>query len=84
MSEYQKKMMVTDLTHTIYYGKVKEVGDGMYESIGKREDVTDEAIRAVFEWFMKNFQDNEPNEAFEVRYTNCPYVLQMIKRGKHE
>ena len=74
-----KKMMVSDITHTIYYGKVKEVKKGVYESVGTREDVTEEAIRAVFEWFMKNFQDNEPNEAYEIKFEGVPYVLRMTK-----
>lgn len=79
-----KKMMVSDITHTIYYGKVKEVEKGVYESVGKREDVTEEAIRAVFEWFMKNFQDNEPNEAYEVKFQGVPYVLRMTKNTDEE
>lgn len=84
MSEYQKRMMVSDITKTIYYGKVKELSNGLYQSIGKREDVTDEAIKAVFEWFMKNFEDNEPNKAYEVTFTNCPYILRMVKREDKE
>lgn len=78
----EKRMMVTDITHTIYYGNVKDMGNKTYQQIGKREDVTDEAIRAVFEWFMKNFQDNEPNEVFEVRYKDIPYVLSMTKESE--
>lgn len=77
-----KKMMVSDLSHTIYYGNVKYIGNGVFKQVGKREDVTDEAIRAVFEWFMKNLKDNEPNEAYEVRFTNCPYVLRMTKESE--
>lgn len=79
-----KKMMVSDITHTIYYGEVKEVEKGVYKSVGKRENVTEEAIRAVFEWFMKNFQDNEPNEAYEVKFQGVPYVLRMIKNTDEE
>lgn len=74
-----KKMMVSDITHTIYYGKVKEVENGVFKSVGSREDVTDEAIRAVFEWFMKNIQDNELAEAYEVKFKGIPYVLRMTK-----
>jgi hypothetical protein len=77
-----KKMMVSDIAHTIYYGKYKEVEEGVFKCVGKKEDVTDEAIRSVFEWFMKNFQDNEPNEAFEVKFKGIPYILRMIK-DKH-
>ena len=75
-----KKMLVSDITHTIYYGNVKEREDGLYEFTGKKDNVTDEAIKAVFDWFMKNFQDNEPNEVFEVTFKNVPYVLRMTRK----
>lgn len=37
-------------------------------------------IDFIPDWFMANFQENEPNKAFEVKYGDCPYILQMIKR----
>jgi hypothetical protein len=81
-----KKLLVSDITKTIYLANVKPVKNNphLFETIGEKQDYTDEAIRAVFEWFMKNFQENEPNEAFEVKYGNCPYILQMIKREPKE
>ena len=39
----------------------------------------DEAIKAVFQWFMNNHKQNEPNEAFEVTFKSSPYILRMIK-----
>lgn len=71
---------VSPITNTIYAGKSKDLGNGVSEWIGKKEDITDEAIRAVFDWFMNNFKENEPNEAFEVKFNNCPYVLMMVKK----
>ena len=47
---------------------------------GEKQDYTDEAIRAVFEWFMNNHKQNEPAEAWEVEYADCPYVLRMVKK----
>lgn len=81
-----KKLLVSDITKTIYLANVKPVKNNphLFETIGEKQDYTDEAIRAVFEWFMKNFQENEPNEAFEVKFGNCPYILQMIKRKPKE
>lgn len=73
---------VSPLTNTIYAGKSKDKVNGISEWIGKKEDVTDEAIKAVFEWFMNNFKENEPSEAFEVKFTNCPYVLTMTKNNE--
>lgn len=78
-----KKLLMSDLTKTIYLANAKPLKGcpNCWETVGEKQDFTDEAIRAVFEWFMANFKENEPNEAFEVKFGNCPYVLQMIKRS---
>jgi hypothetical protein len=77
-----KKLLVSDITKTIYLANAKPIKNypNLFEIVGEKQDFTDEAIRAVFEWFMRNFEENEPNEAFEVRFGERPYVLQMIKR----
>ena len=72
---------VSLLTNTIYAGTSKDCGNGLKKWVGKKHDVTDEAIKAVFEWFMNNHIENEPNEAYEVRFEGCPYVLRMVKRS---
>ena len=79
-----KKLLVSDITKTIYLANAKPIKGypNLFEAIGEKQDFTDEAIRAVFEWFMQNFEENEPNEAFEVTFGDCPYVLQMIKRDE--
>lgn len=81
-----KKLLVSDITKNIYLTNAKPLKGlpNMWEAVGEKQDFTDEAIRAVFEWFMKNFQENEPSEAFEVKFRNCPYILQMIKRESKE
>ena len=76
-----KTLAVAPFSKIIYLTHVNEEKHLM---VGKREDFTDKAIAAVFEWFMRNFEDNEPNVAFEIRYANCPYVLRMIKEEKKE
>jgi hypothetical protein len=77
-----KKLTVSPITNTIYLSKVKQDKDNPNWFIiqGEKEDYTDEAIRAVFEWFMNNHKQNEPNEAYEVKFTNCDYVLTMTKK----
>lgn len=70
-----KKLFVSRLTKTIYLTDT---------STGKKENFTNEAMRAVFEWFMLNHKENEPNEAFEVRFKNYSYVLQMFKESGAE
>jgi hypothetical protein len=81
-----KKLLVSDITKTIYLANAKPLKNNpkVFETIGEKQDFTDEAIRAVFEWFMANFKENEPNEAFEVKFRNCPYVLRMIKQNESE
>jgi len=70
---------VSPLTTRIYAGKSKQLPDGTSEWVGVKTDVTDEAIRAVFEWFMYQHRANEPSEAFEVKFPNSGYVLTMTK-----
>ena len=72
----KKGFGVSPLTNTIFYG-TQDPEKNMW--VGKQEDVTDEVIGAVFEWFMNNFKEKEPCEAFEIRYKGIPYVLQMVK-----
>lgn len=81
-----KRLMNSILSNKIYLTAVKDVKDrpGLFVTQGKKEDYTDEAMRAVFEWFMNNFKRNEPNEAYEVRYPDLPYVLRMTKEDKEE
>lgn len=76
-----KKLMVSPLTNKIYLTNVKRDKNNpdLFVSTGEKQDYTDEAIRAVFEWFMNNHKENEPNEAYEIRFNNCPYVLSMTK-----
>ncbi len=72
-----KTMEVSPITDTIYYGNVK---NDMW--VGKKEDVTNIAIKAVFEWFMRKFE-NECTESgeYEIRFPGVPYVLGMRKDG---
>lgn len=67
-----KTMGVSPITDTIYYGTVK---DDMW--VGKKEDVTDIAIKAVFEWFMHKHKAECPDGIYEIRFPGVPYVLSM-------
>lgn len=75
-----KTMGVSPITDTIFYGTVK---DNMW--VGKREDVTNMAIKAVFEWFINKLKnEGEDGKAFQLRYKGLPYVLEMRKEEKGE
>ena len=47
------KLGVSPLTNTIFAGNTKINKNGL-EEWTKKEDVTDYAIKSVFEWFMNN------------------------------
>ena len=48
---------VSPLTHTIFAGKSKPLPNGKgFKWVGKKEDVTDEAIKAVFEYMYLKSQ----------------------------
>ena len=68
-----KTMGVSTITGNIYYGNVK---NNIW--IGKK-DVTDIAIRAVFEWFMHKLENECPNVSYQIRFETLPYVLEMRK-----
>lgn len=69
-----KTMGVSPITDTIYYGTVK---NDMWQ--GKREDVTDMAIKAVFEWFIHKMEKECQDGAYQIRFPSVPYVLEMRK-----
>ena len=70
---------VSPITNTIYYGtqnKEKKI------FTGKKEDVTNEAIGAVFEWFMGNM---DGNEEYSITYPSTGFELVMRrKKEEHE
>ena len=50
----------------------------------KREDVTDIAIKAVFEWFMHKLDADEKQIAYQIKFPSLPYVLEMRKEVQDE
>lgn len=66
---------VSPITHTIYYG-TQDTEKHMWT--GKKEDVTDGAIRAVFEWFIGNM---DGNEEYSIAYPSSEFELVMRKKG---
>ena len=66
---------VSPITNTIYYG-TQDIEKHMWT--GKKEDVTDGAIRAVFEWFIGNM---DGNEEYSIAYPSSEFELVMRKKG---
>lgn len=71
-----KRIMVGSIDNRIWYGIVKDRGS-YWTMPGKREDVTDDAIRAVFEWMLQNLQDDA---AFQITYPTVPGVVMEIRK----
>ena len=66
---------VSPLTNTIYYGTQNQK---THTWSGKKEDVTNEAIAAVFEWFIGNM---DGVEEYSIHYPSTKYELVMRKRN---
>lgn len=69
-----KKMGVSPITNTIYYGNVNEE-KGLW--VGEKKDVTNMAIAAVFGWFLNQM---DGKEEFIITYPNIPNMkLKMVR-----
>lgn len=67
---------VSPITNTIYYwtqNPEKHIWTGC------KEDVTDDAIRAVFEWFIGNM---EGNEQYSITFPSTEFELVMRRKNK--
>ena len=71
-----KTMGASPITNTIYYGTL-DTDKSMW--IGNRTDVTDMAIKGVFEWFMNNM---DGNKEYEITFPNTEYTLKMVRKEK--
>lgn len=65
---------VSPITNTIYYG-TQNPEKQMWT--GKKEDVTNEAIAAVFEWFIGNM---DGNEEYSITYPSAGFELVMRRK----
>ena len=70
---------VSPLTNIIYYG-TQNKEKNMFT--GNKEDVTDGAIGAVYEWFMGNMKDDM--EEYSITYPSTEFELVMRRKKKVE
>ena len=61
------KIGTSQITNTIYAGNTRISKKDGEELWTKKEDVTDDAIRAVFEWFMNNSK-NDGDNIYQISY----------------
>ena len=76
MAKGIKGFGVSPLTNRIYYG-TQNVEKQMFT--GNKEDVTDGAIGAVYEWFMGNM---DGNEEYSITYPSTEFELVMRRKKK--
>ena len=48
---------VSLLTNTIFAGKSKPLENGLSKWVGKKEDITDKAVKAVFEYMYNSAKE---------------------------
>lgn len=70
-----KKVVVAPISNTIYYATVNEARRTM--SATDRKDITDDCIRAVFEWFMNNM---DGNSEYSITFESSKYELVMREK----
>lgn len=76
----KKGFGVSPITNKIYYG-MQDTDKCMF--VGQKTDVTDEAIAAVYEWFMGNMEDSEgKKEEYQITYPNTEFELVMRRKRK--
>lgn len=70
-----KKLVVSDISDTIYLANTKPVKDhpDLIETIGEKQDYTDECLRAVYQWFL-NHSRAEKSGVYRIRYGKKPWL----------
>ena len=72
------KLLLTDITHEIHLVRFTEAGDDTWCQRGSGSDMTDKALRVVFQWFVQQIKnDKEQKGRWHIRYGDLPYVLEM-------
>mgnify|MGYP003302598959 CR=1 FL=1 len=68
---------VSPITNRIYYG-TQNKEKGMWT--GKKDDVTDEVVAAVFQWFMGIMDYEEKLEEYSITYPGTSFDLVMRRK----
>lgn len=71
----KKGFGVSPITNRIYYG-TQDTEKHMWT--GQKTDVTDDAIVAVYEWFIGNMASN--NEEYSITYPSTEFELVMRRK----
>lgn len=62
-----EKLVISPISSTIYWAAVKKTEDGFAECVGDKRDVTMNALRVVYQWFIDKAIAEE-NRVFRMRF----------------
>lgn len=74
-----KKICFSTTTHKIVIISVHNEKGSQEKAytVGSPRDCTNEALAAVFFWFMEKLKEQPQKNSFEMRYDELPFVLKM-------
>ena len=78
-----KKLLVSDITNTIYLANAKPVKDhpGLLETVGEKQDYTDAAIAAVYQWFLNHCKAEESG-MYQIRFPSKPWLTMNLNEER--
>ena len=62
-----EKLVMSPISSNIYWAEVKETKDGIAECVGEKRDVTMNALKVVYQWFLDKAND-EASGVFRIRF----------------
>ena len=74
-----KKLLVSEITDTIYLANAKPVKDheDLFETVGEKQDYTDECIKAVYQWFLNHCREEESG-MYQIRFPGKPWLTMNL------
>lgn len=62
-----EKLVISPISSNIYWAEVKKIEDGIVECVGEKRDVTMNALKVVYQWFLDKANDEESG-VFRIRF----------------
>jgi hypothetical protein len=62
-----ERLVISPISGTIYWAEVKETKDCLAECVGEKRDVTMNALKVVYQWFLDKAND-EASGVFRIRF----------------
>ena len=76
-----EKLVISPISSTIYWAEVKETEDGIAECVGEKRDVTMNALKVVYQWFLDKAHDEESG-VFRIRFgRDAPWLELDLRKG---